>query len=230
MDDLLKSLNAVNDPNIPPWASLLIKSMQFLVSEITCVRELAARVSHLENYKTTNDKNIDELLAENIRLKERLDIMEYSLDDQEQRNRNYCLMLHGVEEANDEDTDELVLKTIIDNLSVPIEPHNLQRSHRVGPRRSAPNTRSTTQKPRPIIFRFRDYRFRESVFRNKKKLKNTNVSITENLTKRRMELYKLASLKLGRGNVWTIEGRITTKVNNKTVIIMSAADLDRLGN
>ena len=55
-------------------------------------------------------------------------------------------------------------------------------------------------------------------------LKNQNVLISENLTKSRYLLYKECIVKLGKGNVWTNEGRITTRINNRYVTINNVGD------
>ena len=56
-------------------------------------------------------------------------------------------------------------------------------------------------------------------------LKGTGISITENLTKKRYTLYKHAVAKYGIGKIWTIEGRVTTKIDNKIFVIKSEDDL-----
>ena len=82
-----------------------------------------------------------------------------------------------------ENTDDMVLKTINERLELPIVVENIQRSHRLGPRNASRNTRQNPTKPRAIIFRFRDFRARQSMFYKKKMLKGTGISITANLTK-----------------------------------------------
>ena len=52
--------------------------------------------------------------------------------------------------------------------------------------------------------------------------------ITENLTAKRYGLLKKCFAKLGKGNVWTYDGRITTKVNNSYFVISNELDLDKL--
>ena len=101
-------------------------------------------------------------------------------------------------------------------LNIPIE--HVQRYHRVGPRINSRVTRN--------ILRFRDYRSRQSVFHNKRKLKGTDISITKNLTKKRMELYKLAIAKYGRGEVWILDCRVKIKLNDKYNIISTEANLN----
>ena len=63
-----------------------------------------------------------------------------------------------------ENTDDMVLKIINERLELPVVLENIQRSHRLGASR---NTRQNPTKPRAIIFRFRDFRARQSVFYRK---------------------------------------------------------------
>ena len=52
------------------------------------------------------------------------------------------------------------------------------------------------------------YNTRRKVFVNKKKLKNTGITVTKSLTKRRMGFLKKAKNEFGFNNVWTVDGRI----------------------
>ena len=223
MDTLLTNLKNVNDPLIPAWATLLINAMEIVITELKCIKELAQRIDILEEYKTSNEAAIQELENENKRLNDEINKLDRSLDDQEQRSRNYCLLLHGIVEDAREETDDIVLNIINNELGLNnISMVNIQRSHRLGPRNNSRVTRNNKGKPRPIIFRFTDFRSRKMVFSNKKKLKGKGISISENLTKKRYELYQLAVTKYGFGKVWTIEGRVATKIGERVVFINSA--------
>ena len=87
MDQLLTNLNAIDDPLMPPWAKLLIEYMQFIITEITCVKVLSTRVNELESFKAVNEQVTRELKTENKRLQERLGNLSDVVDDHEQRNR-----------------------------------------------------------------------------------------------------------------------------------------------
>ena len=87
-------------------------------------------------------------------------------------------------------------------MEVELTEKELDRTHRIG------NLKSGNKRPRPIIVKFARYSIRGKIFVNKKRLKNTGVSITESLTKRRMEFLKRAKNKFGFNNVWTVDGRI----------------------
>ena len=86
-------------------------------------------------------------------------------------------------------------------------------------------TRATPSRPRPVIVRFLNFRDRLKIFKSKRKLRGSNISISENLTQKRYVLCKMCMDKLGKGAVWTNEGRITTKIDNKYKIINNKNDL-----
>ena len=73
---------------------------------------------------------------------------------------------------------------INEHLEEEVTEKELDRTHRIG------NPKSGNKRPRPIIVKFACYNTRRKVFVNKKKFKNTGISITESLTKRRMEFFK----------------------------------------
>ena len=85
---------------------------------------------------------------------------------------------------------------------VTINERNIKRAHRYGPSRR-------DGKPLPIIARFHDAGIRNSVYSKKKNLKGKGIFITENLTKRRMDIFI---------SVWSKEGRIYARDTDGNVI------------
>ena len=63
----------------------------------------------------------------------------------------------------------------------------IDRSHRMG--RTSPES-AGTRKPRPMIVKFTSYEPRRAIFTSKRKLKGTHIVITENLTRRRVDLLR----------------------------------------
>ena len=53
-------------------------------------------------------------------------------DDLEQYSRRNCLVLHGVNESNEENTNEIIIKTFSEEIGVEIKEDDLDRSHRLG--------------------------------------------------------------------------------------------------
>ena len=70
------------------------------------------------------------------------------------------------------------------------------------------------EKTRTIIIEFLRYNDRNRVFRKKKKLKGQKISITENLTKIRMDKLRETKETYGFTNVWKNDGKILFKSNS----------------
>ena len=225
---LITNLNSVDDSNIPPWALLLIESMKGLFTIFKSYNKLSQRVEKLESLNSVCENNTTLLHQENKRLNDLVINLETKVDDQEQSSRSACLLIHGMEERDKEDTDDIALDIFNNELGLDIGKDHIQRSHRLGPKRIGRNTRTTKATPRPIILRFTSYRQRSLVFRSKKLLKGKPVSITENLTQTRYHLLNAAKAKLGRGNVWSSDGRIMTKIDDRYLVIHTSEDLDNL--
>ena len=56
------------------------------------------------------------------------------MDDLEQYSRQNCLVLHGVNESNNENTNEIIIShyNFSEELGVEIKEDDLDRSHRLG--------------------------------------------------------------------------------------------------
>ena len=227
LNTLITNLDSVHDDSIPPWALVLLQSMKGVINGLKVIDELVQRVTKLEDFKRVSETITTQLQDENKRLHDAINKLEMRVDDQEQRSRNMCLLIHGVQESDDENTDELALAIINNDIGLNNTNINeIQRSHRLGPKKQQRNLRSNKTSNRPIIVRFTNYSTRRMVFKAKRNLKGKNISLSENLTQSRYNLYLSAINKFGKGKVWTNEGRITTKVNDRYVTINSVKDLE----
>ena len=74
-----------------------------------------------------------------------------------------CLLIHGLPESKNENTDELVLDTVKEKMGEEIEKDEIDRLHRLG----APKNNG---KSRPIIIKFARHNTRCRIFKNKKKI------------------------------------------------------------
>ena len=171
VEELLATAYSNNDNSIPAWALMLIELMKELVNQVRSVNTLTNRVQKLEDCKVVNERVTEQLQIENKRLSDTIKDLSLQIDDQEQRSRNACLLFHGVNEDDADDTDNLVIDIMKSHLGVEMSMEGIQRSHRIGPKRNLHNTRAAKSKPRPIIVRFTDYRKRSEVFHAKKQMK-----------------------------------------------------------
>ena len=106
-----------------------------------------------------------------------------------------------MKEEQNESIDDRVLELFREKLNEDILLVDLDRTHRIGKKRHS------NSKPRPVIVKFAQYNIRKNVFKSKKKLKEKNISITENLTGYQMNVLNEAREKFGFKNVWTYDGR-----------------------
>ena len=156
-------------------------------------------------------------------------------DAQEQYSRRNCLLVHGIPE-DQKSTTEAVLSVCNDKLGLKLTSSDIDRSHRLGYRSDKPTAsaatgagRSTPDKPRPIIVKLKDYETRRSIFSAKRKLKGTRWVVTENLTKHRSYLLRMARTIEGVTSTWTIDGRIICLLTNgNKETIQTDGDLDRV--
>ena len=120
------------------------------------------------------EEEIKLLKKENSYLNKRLNEMDAVVDTQEQYSRGNCLLVHGIVEETVEDTDEKIINTLQQSMDETIKPEDIDRSHRLGKPKSSKNA-----KPRPVIVKLVRYNTRSRIYRNKKKVKGTGISVTE---------------------------------------------------
>ena len=168
------------------------------------------RFDEYEKEKKEKDELIKNLRKDVNDMAGIIDNLSLGLDRQEQYSRRNCLLLHNIPETSNENTDDLVIKTVNEELLEAITINETDRSHRLG--------KSQAGKIRPVVVKFARYHTRNKIFRKKKLLKGKQVSITESLTKRRMAELKEAREKHGFHDVWTGDGKILYKDNSDNKI------------
>ena len=120
-------------------------------------------------------------------LKKKVEEAKDRIDDLEQYSRRNRLIFTGIKEAGEdetENTDEIIGLLDICRSKLQIELHrfSLDRTHMLG-RKRIPRPDTEVPKPRPIIAKFINYHDRDSVYKCKRKLKESGLTIKENLTK-----------------------------------------------
>ena len=113
--------------------------------------------------------------------------MDAAVDRQEQYSQRNCLLVHEIVVETVEDADEKIINTPQQSKDETIKPENIDRSHRFGKSRSSKNA-----KPRPIIVKFVRYNTPNRIYKTKKKLKGTGISVTESLTAKRISMLEKA--------------------------------------
>ena len=153
---------------------------------------------------------------ENSYLNKRLLEMDVEVDSQEQYSRRNCLLVHGEVEETVEDTNEKIMNTLQQSMDETIKLEDIVRLHRLGKPKSLKNVKPMTKK-------FARYNTRNRIYRNKKKLKGTGISVTESLTTKRINVVEKAREEHSFSNVWSQDGKIMffDKSTNKVKIYYS---------
>ena len=163
------------------------------------------------------ERRVGDLDNDNRALREELDKME-------QYSRRNCLAVHCIPESETkEDCSDALLHVFNGKLNVSVAPHCIDRSHRLG------RFQPSSNKPRPVIVKFVSYVTRRQVFSAKRRLKGTNIVVTENLTKRRSDLLNRTRAQPDVKAAWTTDGRIVCLFENgEKRSIVTERDLDLL--
>ena len=109
-----------------------IKGEKQLVDLAESVKFMTSKFDKLETDRKEKEKIINNLKGEVSYLSEKLGKLEESIDAQQQYSRRNCLLLHGIEETKGEDTDDLVLEVLNDDMGLNILKTALDHSHRIG--------------------------------------------------------------------------------------------------
>lgn len=144
------------------------------------------------------------------------------IDDVDNQSRRNALLFGGIEESDGENLTSKILSTIQVLMGFSdIQPSSIQHCHRLGVR--------SNNRIRPILVRFTNLDVRNSIWRNKKKLKSSPVVLSEFLTKTRQTIFLRARKHFGIKNCWTLHGAIYIKLdNNEKLRILSSEQLDDL--
>ena len=179
-----------------------IKGEKQLDSLSDALELLSAKFDELEKDHEKKNKKISEVEKKVNSLESKLGD---SVDELEQYSRRNCLLLHGVRELEGENKNDIIMKTMKEEIDIDIRQQDLDQKHRVG------NTKVCKEgKSRPIIIKFSRYDVRSAVDKKKKK-----VLITERLTAKRVGLLQEAQGKYRLRNIWTTDGRNLYKENNR---------------
>lgn len=206
----------------------IVRSISFLDEKYEEMKEKTQKL----------ERENKELKVANRALEEKMTNMAQQVLDLDQYHRRVNLELAGVPEEKEEKAEEIAL-AIAKKVAPTVTAADIDIAHRLGARK--PN-----QRPRPIIVRFTNRRARNAVYDGRKKLKgttskdlglsqrsNNRIFINENLvnsTKELLGMVNVARKEAGYRFLWTHNGRIYVKKNEKEapITVHSKEDLAKL--
>ena len=124
----------------------------------------------MERDSRKKEKKINGLEEKTKKKDNKIDDLNRVIDRQEQYLCRNCILVLGVEESENEDTNTVVTETLNELLQEKLTDIDIDGIGRL----------KKGKQTRPIIIKFARYSNRNRVFKNKKKLKDTGISKIEN--------------------------------------------------
>lgn len=186
------------------------EAMTDLVRDEDFLSQLATRVADKVNLPAVEDK-VCNLQSENTVLKQKITTLE-------QKSLQNNLRISGIDEKAGEQATDQVLNVLNGTMGLTLCSGDFDACYRVG---------SDLNKS-AIILKLRDYKNKELIMKNRRKLKNTGVKIAEDMCKPLHDLFMRAITELGYKNVWFFGGFIYAKVGGVRHKILTAADIENV--
>ncbi|KAK3106950.1 hypothetical protein FSP39_003755 [Pinctada imbricata] len=227
-------INGITTILTPVLSQALCPNLQSSINDAIkdAVQPLNDQIKQLTTKVDDNEKQIKKLSDENDKLRselniafERVDRAEADIEELEQYGRRTSLRFHNVEVADTNNTDDEIVKLCKEKLQVDITPDDINRSHPIG--------RKNRHGKYQLICRFKNWKIKNKIYREKKKLKNdsSRIFVTEDLTSYRQEIVSEIAKAKRAGKVfafWTNDGRIFIKTSSDgpKYLIRSLHDLN----
>ena len=93
------------------------------------------KFEELEKDKKEREREIKNLEEKVSLMSNKIETLEKSFDSPEQYSRRNCLLVHGIEEKDGEQTDKVIIDTVVEKMNIAITSNDLDRSHRIGKRK-----------------------------------------------------------------------------------------------
>lgn len=164
-------------PTVEEMLETILKTQTQIQARLTQIEEKLEPLSEYATKINNLDIAVESLQRTIEQQQERL----IELEDRARRNN---LLVFGVTETDKEtrqDIEEKVLKNIFSTrLGVTVS--SVERIHRIGQKKS--------KQDRPVIVRFYDYNEKMAIFRSCKKLRGTNIAVSDDYSKETLEKRK----------------------------------------
>ncbi|KAG5865860.1 hypothetical protein JTB14_003849 [Gonioctena quinquepunctata] len=191
-----------------------LDSLSDKLSELVSTK-LGEKIGELENKLDKMNERIIQLADNNQKL-------QMELDQVQQDKKIANLRMYGIKETKNENILEVVQQIFTDKLSLDLDDRRISSCYRI---KSNQDGEGITK---PIIVKFASSDDCRMVLRNKKKLKGSRVTITEDLTESRYDIFVNVREIYGKRNVWTQSGKICILIDGKKHYTKSDIELRQI--
>ena len=201
----------------------IMSRINSLEAEFSNVKKDMVDLTIRQDTMEMNHEGIKEDVANN---NYRLQDVAFALDKQEQYSRKSSVRILNIPEEEKENIQDVVIKTLKDNIAVTIDPDEIDIVHRVGRFQNRDQG-----KHRAVLIKFISHKSKMRIMKEKKKA--TGIKIFEDLApgvKRMLDSLNVNRIPLNLESVWTIDGRIKFKHfnNNRISEIRTFGDYNSL--
>lgn len=165
--------------------------------------------------KNFQDK-LDSITSENKKLRDKVVFLE-------QATKRNNIRIVGLEETDNENIKLKVVELFDKKLNVNINMESISCY-----RNNIKNDGKTRSKIRPVTVKFDIFEHKQLVIKNRTKLKNTNIFISDDLVANNVILLNEAKKIFGKKKAWSMDGNIFVSGNNGKIKIRNLADLDKI--
>ena len=178
----------------------LVKSIEFCNEKF----------DELERYKSKKEVKINELEEKTRKMDKKINDLNRVIDRHERHSRRNCILVQGVKANKNEDTNVVETETLNEPLQEKLTQMLIQMEviGQVDLKRANNQGLSSSSLPDITL---------EIVFKNKKKLKDTVIGITESLTQKRIQMLSKARNEFLFKNLWTLDRKILVKSDDNTI-------------
>ncbi|KAG5891144.1 hypothetical protein JTB14_005479 [Gonioctena quinquepunctata] len=183
--------------------------------------------SKLDEIMSKQQVKLEECESKIVSLQRENENLQYQVDRHEQFHRRNCVRIFGLQEGEDENTEDMIHNLLNKTMKLKINvTANTEYCYRVG----RPNIKTTAEernqtKPRAILIRFLKFKDRQKVMENRQQLKGSGVVIREDLSKKKLDLMKSAANKYSYRNVWSMNGEVFVNDSGRKKKIVKLSDL-----
>lgn len=181
----------------------IVNSQSFL-SKLSAMIVDAVSEKFSETFKTYDDR-FRSLTLENLSLKSELKNLSSRIEHYEVSYRRNRLIFFRVPEVEGTLLTNHMIQLINSKIGMSINESNIASCYRIG--------KTSSDKPRPVLIDIKSRDVKMQIFKAKKQLKSTGVSVQEDLPPSRRALYQTACDKMGYRNVWTSDCVVFAKHN-----------------
>lgn len=203
-----------------------IKSAVTSVFNEKFLQEIASKVAVLlkaefQEQIEAQKNEITALKKLTYQLQEDSHVLRKQIDDQEQSMRSMNVRIHGLKIPDGQNINKCVIEMFKNRLEVNVKKEEMEKCYLVSSKINPDKTPS-------VLIRFCSESSRMSVLKKRKLLKDSGISITEDLTKQRLSLLTNAANKFSKKNSWVLNGNIYVKRDDRVYRINNESDLKNL--